>query len=109
MTVSSLIDSFRSKTRTSTSLPTAQASAHLMARISLETHTPHACSGPVFFQNSLEQLTTTFLISISDKIAAQEVESVESTFTQKPVKIELFIWKTIHEQYFVQELLLVEP
>ena len=37
------------------------------------------------------------------------MESVESTFTQKPVKRELFIWKTIHEQYFVRELLYVEP
>ena len=42
-------------------------------------------------------------------MAAHEVEPVEGTFTQKPVQRELFIWKTIHEQYFVRELLLVEP
>ena len=47
----------------------------------------------------------TFSISdIADKMAEQEMEAVEDTSTQKPVQRELFIWKTIHEQYFVREI-----
>ena len=67
------------------------------------------CLFTTSFLSKLEQLRTTFSISVPDKMAAHEVEPVEGTFTQKPVQRELFIWKTIHEQYFVRELLLVEP